>query len=617
MVDAARHPGIELMTYSEVKNAEGYVGNFHVTIEQKPRYITESCTACNDCVDVCPIKVPNEFDQGLVPRRAIYQPFAQAVPSTYVVDLENCIRCYKCVDACEPRAIDFSQEAKEIELDVGSIILATGFEVFDPTPLSEYGYGRWMNAITGMDLERLLDPSGPTRGELIRPSDFSVPSRVAFIQCAGSRDERYNAYCSGYCCMASIKAALYIRDKYPDAQVTIFYIDIRAPYKGYEEFFRRARGKGIMFIQGKPSEVTPSSGSHGLVIHAEDRDRGQPIAWETDLVVLATGAIPNRDTHELGSRLSVSLDENGFFREYHPKLRPIDSPTEGIFFAGAACGPKDIPYSVSQGSGAAARASRILMNESLVIDPIIAEVDPDQCLNVEKKCGVCASRCPFGAITALPGQPAFVTPAKCVGCGTCAAECPKGCITMHGFSDLQIFAQIHTLLSKSPEDTILTFMCSWCSYPGADNAGINHLEYPPTSRGIRVMCSGRVKRDFVLESFRRGAGMVMVSGCHTQDCHYFTAQSHAERRLSPLSKTLERMGISPERFRLEWISAAEGAKYAQVITEMDQTLKKIGQKRIREENAKAHPALEKRLSNIPYLSLFAGEMPKHVSHDIG
>jgi len=455
-----------------------------------------------------------------------------------------------------------------------------------------------MNVITAIDLERLLDPSGPTRGKLIRPSDFSIPSRVAFIQCAGSRDERYSAYCSGYCCMGSIKTALYIRDKYPDVEIAIFYIDIRTPHKGYEEFFRRAREKGVIFIQGKPSEVTPYNGTHGLVIHAENRDQARPLKWQTDLVVLATGAIPPRDTNELGSRLSVSLDENGFFREYHPKLRPIDSPTEGVFFAGAACGPKDIPYSVSQGSAAAARSSRILMNESLSIEPTVAEVDAAQCLNVEKKCGVCASRCPFGAITILHREPALVTPAKCLGCGTCAAECPKGCITMYHFNDQQIFAQIYTYLSESPEDKILTFMCSWCSYPGADNAGVNHLEYPPTSRGIRVMCAGRVKTDFVLEAFRRRAGMVMVSGCHSQDCHYLTGQSHADRRLRPLFKTLERMGISPERFRVEWISTAEGGKYAQVIREMDQTLKSIGQKRIKQENTKAHSALEKRLSNM-------------------
>jgi len=617
MVDAARHPGIELMTYSELKKVEGYVGNFHVTVEKKPRYVSESCNACDDCVEVCPIKVPNEFDQGLSPRRAIYQPFRQAVPSTYVVDLKNCIKCFKCVDACSLRAIDFSQGIEEIELDVGSIILATGFEVFDPTPLSEYGYGRWADVITGMDLERLLDPSGPSQGKLIRPSDFSVPSRVAFIQCAGSRDERHLAYCSGYCCMASIKTALQTREKYPDVEIAIFYIDIRTPHKGYEAFFRRARQEGITFVRGKPSEVIPGSEGQGMVIYTEDRDRAQHLEWETDLVVLATGAIPSRTAHELGSRVSVSLDETGFFREYHPKLRPIDSPSEGIYFAGAACGPKDIPYSVSQGSGAAARSSRILMNESLLIEPIVAKVDPSQCLNVEKKCGVCALRCPFGAIATAPGEPARVTPAKCVGCGTCAAECPKDCITIYHYNDLQIFAQIHTLLTECPEEKILAFMCRWCSYPGADHAGVNRLEYPPSSRGIRVMCSGRIKRDFVLEAFRRGAGMVLVSGCHSQDCHYITAQTHAERRLKPLFKTLKRMGISPERFRMEWISAAEGAKYAQIITEMDQTLKRIGQKRIKEENAAAHAALEKRLSDIPYLSYFSGETRKRASADMG
>jgi heterodisulfide reductase subunit A len=617
MVDAARHPGIQLMTYSELKKMEGSVGNFHVTIEKRPRYVSESCNSCDDCVKVCPITVPNEFDQCLSPRHAIYQPFRQAVPSTYVVDIEKCIRCYKCVDACGLKAIDFSQEAEKIELDVGSIILATGFEVFDPTPLPEYGYGRWMDVITGMDLERLLDPSGPTKGKLIRPSDSTIPGRVAFVQCAGSRDERHIAYCSGYCCMASIKTALHIRDKYPGIEIAIFYIDIRTPYKGYEEFFRRAREKGIRFIRGKPSEVIPCSKGHGMVIHTEDIDQARYLEWETDLVILATGAIPSKDGRELGSRLSVSLDENGFFREYHPKLRPIDSPSEGIFFAGAACGPKDIPYSVSQGSAAAARSSRILMNESLTMEPIVAKVDPTKCLNVEKKCGVCAMRCPFNAITTLPGEPARVTPAKCVGCGTCSAECPGGCITIDHYTDLQIFAQIHTLLAENPESKILAFMCRWCSYPGADNAGLNRLEYPPSSRGIRVMCSGRIKRDFVLEAFRRGAGMVLVSGCHSQDCHYIDAQSHAERRLKPLFKTLERMGISPERFRMEWISAAEGAKYAQVIIEMDQALKRIGQKQIKEENAMAHAALEKRLPDIPYLSFFPGETLKRVSADIG
>ncbi|MFC1858000.1 hydrogenase iron-sulfur subunit [Thermodesulfobacteriota bacterium] len=609
MVDAGRHPKIGLMSYAEVKKVEGYVGNFRVKIEPKPRYVTEFCNACGDCLDVCPVKVPNEFDQGLSPRHAIYQPFAQAIPSTYVIDSQNCIRCYKCVDVCERQAVDFSQEPREIELEVGSIVLATGFDAFEPTALSEYGYGRLTDVITSMDLERLLDPSGPVKGELIRPSDFSLPGRVAFIQCAGSRDERYNPYCSGYCCMASIKTALHLREKYPQIEVAIFYMDIRTPHKGYEEFYRRAREKGVIFIPRKPSEVASSSGTPALVLHYEDPDRGRPAEWETDLVVLATGAVPAEGAHELANRMSVTLDENGFYREYHPKLRPIDSLTEGIFFAGAASAPKDIPYSVSQGSAAAARACRILMKESLVIEPIVARVDPGRCLNVEKKCGVCAARCPFGAITIQEGQAAFVVPAKCMGCGTCVAECPKNCITQHHFRDLQILAQIDTYLSDSPEDKILAFMCWWCSYPGADNAGVNHIQYPPSSRGIRVMCAGRIKREFVLQAFRRGAGMVMVSGCHPQDCHYITGQHHAERRLSHLFRRLEKIGISSERFRLEWISAAEGDKYARVITEMDQTLKSIGKKRIKEENERAYPELEKRLSDIPDLSLFSGERP--------
>jgi len=607
MVDAARHPKIQLMTYSEVKEVRGYVGNFRVTIERKPRYVTDFCNACGDCLEVCPIKVPNEHDQGLAYRHAIHQSFAQAVPAIYVIDLPNCVRCYQCVDACERRAIDFSQEAEEADLEVGSIVLATGLEVFDPTPLGEYGYGRWSNVITAMDLERLLDPSGPTHGALIRPSDSTLPHRVAFIQCAGSRDERYNAYCSGYCCMASIKAALHIREKYPEVEVVIFYIDIRTPQKGYEEFYRRARQKGVLFIHGKPSEVASNAGSQGMVIFGEDREKGRVARWETDLVVLTTGAVPARGADELGRRLTVSLDEGGFFREYHPKLRPVDSPTEGVFLAGAACGPKDIPYAVAQGSAAAARCARILMNDSLAVEPIVAYVDAAHCLNVEKDCGICAAHCPFGAITARPGKPAVVTPAKCLGCGTCAAECPKGCITQYHFHDRQIYAQLQTHLNEQPEGKILAFLCWWCSYPGADNAGVNRLQYPPTSRGIRVMCAGRVKRDFVLEAFRKGAGMVLVSGCHPQDCHYLTGQHHAERRLAKLPEALQRMGISPERFRLEWISAAEGEKFAEVIRDMDRVLNSLGQKRIKEENARAHPALEKRLSRIPDLSLFSRE----------
>lgn len=606
MVDAARHPKIELMTLTEVKSCSGYVGNFHVTLEKRPRFVDDSCNACRDCLDVCPIKVPSEHDLGLAPRHAIYQPFSQAVPSTFLIDEHSCIHCYKCVDVCEKRAVNFSQKTEEIEVDVGSIVLATGFDNFDAEALSEYGYGRYPDVMTSMELERLLDPAGPTQGELVRPSDLSRPKRIGFIQCAGSRSMKHNEYCSGYCCMASLKTAIHIKDKYPEAEVAIFYLDIRTPAKGYEEFFRRARQAGVIFIQGKPSEVSRRASGDGLIICAEDRDLGRHLEWEADVAVLAVGAVPSEGTRELSSKLVVSLDENGFFREHHPKLRPLDSPTEGVFFAGAGCGPKDIPYSVAQGSAAAARASRILMNESLVMEPIVARAEAALCRNVKHTCGICAKRCPFGAIEVEPGQPARIISAKCMGCGTCVAECPAAAITQAHFSDVQIFAQIRSYLSGRPEDKILAFMCWWCSYPGADNAGVNHLQYPASSRGIRVMCAGRIQREFVYEAFRLGAGLVLVSGCHPQDCHYLTGQHWAERRMKGMPAALEKMGISPERLRVEWISAAEGRKYAQVMHEMDRTLHELGPVRIREENEAASPALAKKLAHVPDMILGQG-----------
>lgn len=599
MVDAARHPRIEIMTYSEVKKCRGYVGNFRVTIEQKPRWVDETCNACRECVEVCPIKVPNEFDMGLAPRTAIYQPFAQAVPNTFTIDPDSCIRCFKCADVCERKSIDFAQKPTEVEVEVGSIVLATGFDAFDPTCLSEYGFGRYDDVISSMDLERLLDPAGPTKGELIRLSDFKSPARVAFIQCAGSRDQNHNAYCSGYCCMASLKTAIHLREKHPEMEVAIFYMDIRTPGKGYEEFYRRARLAGVKFIQAKPSEIAPTGSGDSLVVYAEDRSLGRPLAWESDLVVLATGAVPSQGAKELGGLLAASLDENGFFREYHPKLRPVDSPTDGVFLAGAACGPKDIPYSVAQGSAAAARASRILMKKNLVVEPIVAHSDAALCRNTTKKCGLCAKRCPFGAIVVEPGQAAQINPAQCMGCGTCVAECPTGAITQAHFHDIQIYAQIQAYLSHNPEDKILSFMCWWCSYPGADNAGVNHIQYPASSRGIRVMCAGRVKREFVLEAYRQGAGMVLVSGCHPQDCHYLTGQHHAARRMASMDRRLAKLGISPERFRLEWISAAQGEKFARVITEMDQTRLEIGSSRIKAENDGARSQLDKLLAHVP------------------
>ena len=611
MVDAARHPNITLHTYAEVQKVSGYIGSFQAQILKQPRYVlSDRCNGCGLCADVCPIEIPNEFEEFIAPRKAIYVPQPQAVPLIFTIDLDNCIYCYKCVDACgKLQAIDFTQEPEEITLEVGAIIVATGFDVMNPSPIEEYGYGRSENVITTLELERLIGESGPTAGRCIRPSNGHVPKSVAFIQCVGSRDSHYHEYCSGFCCMYTIKNALIFKEKYPDTDVSIFYIDIRTPAKGYEEFYQRARSSGIQFIQGRPSQIIEDPDTKNLIVHAEDIELGELVELETEMVVLSTAAVPRTGATELGQTLTIPNDPSGFYMEYHPKLRPMDTPSEGIFLAGASQGPKDIPASVSQGSAAASRAARIMTSDTWNIEPTVAYVWSDMCINTTKKCAICVDKCPYNAIVVEPEKASEIISAMCHGCGACVAECPHNAMTQLHFSDAQLLAQMHAILKDKPEEKILALMCHWCSYGGADSAGVSHYKYPPSSRGIRVMCSARMDNDFIFEAFRLGAGMVLASGCHEQDCHYITGQQHAAKRFSKLPRRLERMGISPERFRVEWISAAEGAKYAQVITEMDETLRALGVVKIQSENDQARPKIEKILrkwSEVPEVAEVLG-----------
>ncbi|MGC9357005.1 MAG: hydrogenase iron-sulfur subunit [Anaerolineae bacterium] len=603
MVDVGKNPYIHLMSYSEVVEVNGYIGNFQVKVERKPRYVDlDRCTGCGLCAEVCPIDVPNEFEEGLGPRKAIYVPMDQAVPSIYTIDRDACIECYKCVEACgELDAINFAQEPEIVELDVGTIIVATGYDTWDPTEIEEYGFGEYDNVTTMMEIERLHCAGGPTVGEFVRPSDGKVPQSLGLIQCVGSRDKRYNEYCSGFCCMYTIKNALLLKWLYPEMDITIFRIDIRTPGKTYEEFYERARQAGIHFIQGRPSEIFEDPETKNLIVRSENIGLGRPVELEFEMVGLATAAVPSDGAFELGRTLTVPNDVHGWFLESHPKLKPLDTPTEGIYLAGSAQGPKDIPQSVSQGSGAAGRASRVLSSDTWEIDPIVAYVWPDRCINARGgKCDICAQACPYGAIVNKPGsgEPTTVVPAKCHGCGTCVAECPQNAITQQHFTDAQILAQIHALLAHRPEEKVLAFTCRWCSGMGADNAGTSHFEYPANTRNIMVMCAGRVDADFVMEAFRLGAGAVLVSGCHPQDCHYITGRQHAGERMERVAKQLERMGITPERFRVESVSATEGAKWSRIMKEMSTTVREMGVEAIREENEQARPKLGRKLRRM-------------------
>ena len=366
MIDCSHHPNVQLLTYSEVKEVKGSAGNFVVKIVRKPRYVDETkCTGCGTCADNCPSEVPNEFDEGLGMRKAIYMPFPQAVPRAMTVDKENCIECGLCEKVCEAEAVNLGQEPEEVELEVGAIIVAVGFDLFDSSQIPPYGYGRHKDVVTSLELERLLCASGPTGGHLVRPSDGKIPKTIAFIQCVGSRDRRLgNAYCSSICCKYSVKDAVLIREHVPDARVSIFYIDLRAFGRGFQEFVNRAKTEyGIRFVRSSPGEITYDPISKDLSIWYEDTVTKKIENLKFDLVVLCPALIPRKDAKDLAKVLGIEVDQYGFFRPSSSISNPVDTTIPGIFACGYCLGPKtgDIPDSITQGSATASRAAEVMV----------------------------------------------------------------------------------------------------------------------------------------------------------------------------------------------------------------------------------------------------------------
>ena len=461
-----------------------------------------------------------------------------------------------------------------VELEVGTIVVATGIDVYDPTEYTEYGYRRFENVITSMEFERLINAGGPSGGHLIRPSDRKIPGKVAFIQCVGSRNsQKGSPYCSNVCCMNTIKDSLLIKEHWPETEIEIFYLDIRAYGKGFEDLYQRSRNEGVKYYRGLPSEIVENPMNNNLVVIAENTDSGQIMEHEFDLVVLSVGIQPTKDSDVVQRLFTLSKTNDGFFMESHPKLKPVDAPTQGVFFAGCAEGPKDIKDSVTQASAAASRAGILMKAGKIKVEAITSKIDADLC----NSCGRCAKICPYNAIQVDVKNkvPAETIEAACSGCGTCGAECPKGAITMDHFTDAQIYAQINAVTEKNADKKIVAFCCNWCSYAGADFAGVSRIQYPPNVRIIRTMCSGRVSEDFVLHAFKRGAAAVLVAGCHLNDCHYIDANYQTKKRVERLWKKLEKTGINKERLQLAWVSAAEGERFAQTIRKMKEIIDKV------------------------------------------
>ena len=460
MVDAAQNEKIDLLTYSEVESVSGFVGNFTVKIRKKARYVDSTkCTGCGACTEKCPSrKGLNEFNMGLNTRGAIYIPFAQAIPNVATIDPTQCLKlksgkCGLCEKICSAKAIDYTQKDEIIERQYGAIVAATGFKPIDASKYDEYGYSDNPDVVTSLEFERLMNAAGPNKGVLLRPSDKQHPHDIVFIQCVGSRcdDHRGKSYCSKICCMYTAKHAMLVREKYPDTNVHVFYIDVRTPGKNFDEFYRRAVEQyGVEYIKGMVGKVWKNGDK--LMVQGSDLLNGEQLLLETDMVVLATAIEPDPSARSVATMLTASMDTNDFFTEAHAKLRPVESPTAGVFLSGTCQGPKDVPETVAQASAAASKVIGLLSKDKMITNPCVAQSNELLC----NGCSTCERVCPYGAITYVDKEVrgpevrgvkrvSQVNPAVCQGCGACTVSCPSGAMDLKGFTNREIMAEVDAI----------------------------------------------------------------------------------------------------------------------------------------------------------------------------
>ena len=569
MVSAGQHPNIEIISMAEPIAVEGSPGNYRVLIKKRPRFVDATkCTACGECEKVCPVKVPSEFEAGLFPRKAIYTPFKQAVPRTYVIDKEHCLYftkgvCRLCERFCKGKAIDFDQKEETMELDVGAIVACTGFDQLDPRDFEEYSFGLHPDIITNLQIERLMNY------EMRRPSNGKVAKKVAFILCVGSRmmnKDRGVEHCCKIGCMAAIKQAMLVQKIVPDAEPWIFYTDIRADGKGYEEFYATAQDHNVRFVRGRVAEVVPWNGDK-ILVRAEDTLIGTKIEGTFDLVVLCLGIIPNPGTQELARKLGIQVGSDDFLLERHYKLRPVDSQREGVFVAGCALSPKDVRETTLEAMATASRVATFVGKGEIPVSPEVAYIIPEKC----NACGVCVEVCPVAAVEKSPSG-ITINPISCVGCGICVPRCPEEAIDLKHCTEAQLIAQIRGVSAGGRPPKIIAFLEKEIAYGSADLAGQSRASYSPNVEIIGVPTTGRVGLKHLLHAFAAGADGVIFIEDHGGVFREKALREHVMH----LKKGLSAYGIKSLRLISFTTTLPEYNKVLNVFETFNARISKIG-----------------------------------------
>ena len=564
--DLVWNENITVLTNSKVIDAERHAGTYNLIVEQSPRFVdVDKCIACGQCVDVCEIEVPDDWNEGLSTRKAIYRPFGQSYPEAYVIDPDACTRCGDCLRQCMMKAIRLKRKPEKFPLQVGSIIVATGHQLFDPDKRPDYSYSRHPDVITQMELGRIMGVNGPTKGEL-RKSNGEIPKRVVMIQCVGSRDEKPDGhrYCSKICCSVASKNANIIKHKYPDTDVVVCYTDVRTPGM-FEKYYKHTQENGVRFLRGRPGEVGVKGDD--LIVRVENTVKGEFEEIEADMVVLSTAMEPSEGTKEIAEILNIGTTEDHFIKESHPKIKPVTTDVQGVFVCGTAQDPKDITDSIMQATSAASKVSEYNYG-GVEIEPFIADINPDKC----QLCGDCIEKCKFKALS-IVDDALVLDPMSCDGCGKCLTVCRHGAININGNIDEKISATIDGVLSKKQEGerTILVFLDT-IGYTAADNIGVNRISYPESIHIIKVHSVNRVRPRHIKHALENGADGVFI-GEFPGDLMY----DEVERKIERVKTNIANLGENPDRlaFSKVYIPYFEGL--ARKLNDFDEKIEQLNE----------------------------------------